>query len=344
MSDDRARGRRGRRAAGVDKPRIERAVREILEAIGEDPDRDGLRARRAADRRHVRGDLRRAPRGPAPPPRDHVRGRSRRDGDGPRHPALQLVRAPPRPVHGHGPRRLHPRTTTAASPGCRSWPGWSTGFAKRPQVQERLTTQIADALVDSPDAARGVRGDRGRAPVHVDARGEEAGSLTVTSAVRGLFKDNPATRAEAMSFIGQPGSRLSRRSPAAVHRRCADTAGTGRGARSYATGEPGRWPRAAVMGVVNVTPDSFSDGGRFLDPDAAVAHGLDAAWPRRRRARRRRRVDPSRRRARRRRRGAPRGSCRSSSACAATAGRAGQRRHHEGRRRPGRARRRRHAS
>jgi dihydropteroate synthase len=33
--------------------------------------------------------------------------------------------------------------------------------------------------------------------------------------------------------------------------------------------------RPAVMGVVNVTPDSFSDGGRFLDPEAAVAHGLD---------------------------------------------------------------------
>jgi dihydropteroate synthase len=31
------------------------------------------------------------------------------------------------------------------------------------------------------------------------------------------------------------------------------------------------------MGIVNVTPDSFSDGGRFLDPDAAVAHGLDLA-------------------------------------------------------------------
>ena len=30
------------------------------------------------------------------------------------------------------------------------------------------------------------------------------------------------------------------------------------------------------MGVVNVTPDSFSDGGRYLDPDAAIAHGLDA--------------------------------------------------------------------
>ena len=35
--------------------------------------------------------------------------------------------------------------------------------------------------------------------------------------------------------------------------------------------------RAAVMGIVNVTPDSFSDGGRFLDPDAAVAHGTELA-------------------------------------------------------------------
>ena len=32
-----------------------------------------------------------------------------------------------------------------------------------------------------------------------------------------------------------------------------------------------------VMGVLNVTPDSFSDGGRYLDPDAAVAHGLQLA-------------------------------------------------------------------
>src|SRR2546421_9021185 len=35
--------------------------------------------------------------------------------------------------------------------------------------------------------------------------------------------------------------------------------------------------RTAVMGIVNVTPDSFSDGGRFLDPDAAVAHGTELA-------------------------------------------------------------------
>ncbi len=34
-----------------------------------------------------------------------------------------------------------------------------------------------------------------------------------------------------------------------------------------------RWPRPAVMGVLNVTPDSFSDGGRFVSPAAAIAHG-----------------------------------------------------------------------
>ena len=35
------------------------------------------------------------------------------------------------------------------------------------------------------------------------------------------------------------------------------------------------WDRCAVMGVVNVTPDSFSDGGRWFDPERAVKHGLD---------------------------------------------------------------------
>jgi dihydropteroate synthase len=34
-----------------------------------------------------------------------------------------------------------------------------------------------------------------------------------------------------------------------------------------------RWPRPSVMGILNVTPDSFSDGGLFVDPDAAVEHG-----------------------------------------------------------------------
>ena len=48
-------------------------------------------------------------------------------------------------------------------------------FAKRPQVQERLTTQVADALMRDPRAARRDRGDRGRAPLHDDARGAQGG-------------------------------------------------------------------------------------------------------------------------------------------------------------------------
>ena len=68
---------------------------------------------------------------------------------------------------------------------------------------------------------------------------------------------------------------------------------------------PGRG--VLVMGIVNVTPDSFSDGGRFAAADAAVAHALELVAARRRPSRHRRRIDPSRRRPRRsRRRTAPR--------------------------------------
>ena len=66
------------------------------------------------------------------------------------------------------------------------------------------------------------------------------------------------------------------------------------------------------MGVVNVTPDSFSDGGDFLDPDAAVAHGLALVADGRRPGRRRRRVDPAGRAAGRRRPRSCAGCCRSS--------------------------------
>ena len=56
--------------------------------------------------------------------------------------------------------------------------------------------------------------------------------------------------------------------------------------------------RTVIMGVINVTPDSFSDGGAFIDPAAAVEAGVQmvAAW--RRHPRRRRRIDAPRRVAR----------------------------------------------
>ena len=82
------------------------------------------------------------------------------------------------------------------------------GFAKRPQVQERLTTQIADALVEVLDPI-GVLVLIEAEHFCMSMRGvKKPGSLTITSAVRGLFKSNAATRAEAMSLITYPGNRL----------------------------------------------------------------------------------------------------------------------------------------
>ena len=74
-------------------------------------------------------------------------------------------------------------------------------FARRPQVQERLTTQIADALESKLSPAGRHRGGPGRTPVHVDPWGAQARSVTTTSAVRGQFRTSVATRSEAMSLI-----------------------------------------------------------------------------------------------------------------------------------------------
>lgn len=77
-------------------------------------------------------------------------------------------------------------------------------YARRPQVQERLTTQIADALVDILDVRAAI--------VVIEAqhlcmamRGvRKSGASTITSAVRGTMLTDPATRAEAMSLIHRP--------------------------------------------------------------------------------------------------------------------------------------------
>ena len=81
-------------------------------------------------------------------------------------------------------------------------------FARDLQVQERLTTQIADALVDVLDPA-GVLVMIEAEHFCMSMRGvKKPGSLTITSAVRGLFKTNASTRSEAMSLITHPGNRL----------------------------------------------------------------------------------------------------------------------------------------
>ena len=75
------------------------------------------------------------------------------------------------------------------------------GFSKRLQVQERLTSQIADALVTGLEP-KGVMVVIEAEHLCMSMRGvKKAGSTTVTSAVRGLFRTNVATRQEAMRFV-----------------------------------------------------------------------------------------------------------------------------------------------
>jgi GTP cyclohydrolase IA len=74
-------------------------------------------------------------------------------------------------------------------------------YARRPQVQERMTSQIADALMDILEP-RGVIVVIEAEHLCMTMRGvRKPGAKTVTSAVRGDFRDSPSTRAEAMSLI-----------------------------------------------------------------------------------------------------------------------------------------------
>ena len=75
------------------------------------------------------------------------------------------------------------------------------GYARRLQVQERMTTEIADAI-DKVLAPRGVLVVIEAEHLCMSMRGvKKPGTLTITSAVRGLFRDDPRTRAEAMEFV-----------------------------------------------------------------------------------------------------------------------------------------------
>jgi GTP cyclohydrolase I len=75
------------------------------------------------------------------------------------------------------------------------------GYARRLQVQERMTTEIADAIESALDP-RGVLVVVEAEHLCMSMRGvKKPGTQTVTSAVRGLFRSDQATRAEAMQFV-----------------------------------------------------------------------------------------------------------------------------------------------
>ena len=182
-----------------DASRVERAVRELLIGVGEDPDRDGLRdtpARVARSYAELFAGLRQDP--------ATVLSTTFDLG----HDEMVLVKDIE--VSSCCEHHLVPFHGVAHVGYIPNQDGRITGlsklarlvdvYARRPQVQERLTTQVADALVEHLEP-RGVIVVIECEHLCMSLRGvRKAGATTITSAVRGQLRD-PTTRAEAISLI-----------------------------------------------------------------------------------------------------------------------------------------------
>ncbi|NCD19965.1 MAG: GTP cyclohydrolase I FolE [Actinobacteria bacterium] len=178
---------------------VERAVRDLLVAVGEDPDRDGLRGtpeRMARAYREIFAGLHDDPADVLETVFDLG------------HDELIIVRDIPLysmcehhllPFHGEAHVGYLPGEGGHVT-GLSKVARLVDGFARRPQVQERLTSEIADALTDRL-GAKGVIVVIEAEHLCMSMRGvRKPGSRTITSAVRGHLR-NAATRAEAMSLI-----------------------------------------------------------------------------------------------------------------------------------------------
>lgn len=186
----------------MDLPRIEAAVREILLAIGEDPDRPGLvetPARVARMYAEVFAGLEMDPASVLSVtfPEEHS----------------EMVILRDIPFASSCEHHLMPFTGIAHVGyipngriiGLSKLARLVEIFARRPQVQERLTSDIADTLMDAlqPD---GVAVLVEASHTCMTIRGiKKPGATMVTSAVRGGFRSRPATRAEFFALIGHPG-------------------------------------------------------------------------------------------------------------------------------------------
>ena len=184
----------------VDRERVRRAVRELLVAIGEDPDREGL-VRTPSRVAEMYGDLfDEAGEDPA---------RFLTVTFAAEHDEMVMVRDIPfASLCEHHMVPFLGRAHVAYIP---SKDGRITGLSKlarvvdavagRLQVQERMTTQIADAI-ESALSPRGVLVVIEAEHLCMSMRGvRKPGAITVTSAVRGLFRTDPRTRAEAMGHV-----------------------------------------------------------------------------------------------------------------------------------------------
>ena len=184
----------------LDMPRARAAVRELLAAIGEDPDREGLldtpdRVARACAELFA---------GMHEDPAKHLLKQFHEDG----HEEMIIVRDIPftsmcehhlLPFTGRAHVAYIPRKGRIT--GLSKIARCVEGYARRLQVQERMTSQVADALMASLDplgALVVVEAEH----MCMTARGiSKPGSLTATSAVRGCFESDEKTRAEALSLF-----------------------------------------------------------------------------------------------------------------------------------------------
>lgn len=189
-------------AAGVDRPRIEAAVRELLVGIGKDPDRPGLvgtpdRVARACEELFS---------GLADDSARHLSKQLHEEDN------EELVVVSDIPFHSMCEHHILPfigRAHVAYIPRDGRITGLSknarcvAGFAARPQLQERLTGQVADAMMAEFDP-KGVMVVIEAEHTCMTMRGiRAAGAMTVTSAVRGTLKTDNKTRKEALRLLGR---------------------------------------------------------------------------------------------------------------------------------------------
>jgi GTP cyclohydrolase I len=184
----------------VDTDRVERAVLELLSALGEDPHRDGLVRTPGRVARMYEEVLA----GFGEDPVDHLEVTFAAEHD-------EMVMVRNIPFTSLCEHHLVPfmgRAHVAYIPGddgritgLSKLARLVDGYAKRLQVQERMTTQIADAIEEAL-APKGVLVVVDAEHLCMSMRGvKKPGTVTVTSSVRGLFRSDVATRAEAMQFI-----------------------------------------------------------------------------------------------------------------------------------------------
>ena len=184
----------------VDVARVRAAVRELLAGVGEDPDREGLRD----TPRRVAAMFEEVLEGIGDDPARHLTVTFAAEHD-------EMVMVRDIPFASFCEHHLVPfigRAHVAYIPaedgritGLSKLARLVDGYARRLQVQERMTTEIALAIEEALQP-RGVVVVVEAEHLCMSMRGvKKPGTLTVTSSVRGLFRRDPATRAEAMQFI-----------------------------------------------------------------------------------------------------------------------------------------------